>query len=77
MRYEPDLYGYLHKLDGLDFIQPNTGYGLYDIVKDHRDDERSAYEERPLFDLKKYVYITNEGKNYLNILEKAEALRNQ
>jgi hypothetical protein len=67
MRYEPDLYGYLHRLDGLNFIQPNKGYGLYDIVKDHRDDEN-----RPPFDLKKYVYITDEGKKYLDILREAE-----
>jgi len=49
MHYEPDLYGYLHRLDGLNFIQPNEGYGLYDIVKDHPRE----------FDLKKYIYITN------------------
>ncbi|HEV8714411.1 MAG TPA: hypothetical protein VGX03_16490 [Candidatus Binatia bacterium] len=64
IRYEPDLYWYLHRLDGLGFIQPNKGYGLYDIVKEHRDDERFPYEQRPPFDLKKYVYITDEGKKY-------------
>jgi hypothetical protein len=68
MRYEPDLYWYLHRLDGLGFIQPNKRYGLYDIEKEHKHDENLPYEQRPLFDLKKYVYITDEGKKYLNIL---------
>jgi hypothetical protein len=65
--YEPDLYGYLHRLDGLDFIQPNEGlkYGLYDIVVDHKHEEELHPKDRPLFDLKQYVYITEEGKNYL------------
>ena len=76
IRYEPDLYWYLHRLDGLGFIQPNKGYGLYDIEKEHKHDENLPYEQRPLFDLKKYVYITDEGKKYLNtlndILRKAE-----
>jgi hypothetical protein len=68
IRYEPDLYSYLQRLDGLDFIQPNKGYGLYDIEQEHRGDERCPYEQRPLFDLKKYVYITDEGKKYLDTL---------
>jgi hypothetical protein len=68
IRYEPDLYRYLHRLDGLGFIQPKNGHGLYDIEKDHKDDERLPYEQRPPFDLKEYVYITDEGKKYLNIL---------
>jgi hypothetical protein len=76
IRYEPDLYSYLHKLDGLGFVQPNTnkGYGLYDIVQEHRDDERLPYEQRPLFNLKKYVSITDEGKQYLNTLNSTLAI---
>ena len=76
IRWEPDLYWYLHRLDGLGFIQPNKEYGLYDIKKEHQHEEDKRYEERPPFDLKKYVYITDEGKKYLNtlndILRKAE-----
>jgi hypothetical protein len=78
IRYEPELYQYLHRLDGLGFIQPNKGlqYGLYDIVVEHQQELEKGYEERPLFDLKKYIYITDEGKKYLNtlndILRKAE-----
>jgi hypothetical protein len=68
IRWEPELYGYLHRLDGLDFIQPNKGlkYGLYDIEEDHRHEKELSYQERPDFDLRKYVYITDEGKKYLN-----------
>jgi len=71
IRYEPELYMYLHRLDGLDFIQPDKDNvaGLYGIVKDHRGDEKLPYPDRPLFDLKKYVYITDEGKKYLRILD--------
>jgi hypothetical protein len=68
MRFEPDLYRYFHRLDGLDFIQPNKGFGLYDIVQEHRDDEKVPYDQRPPFDLKKYVYITDKGKKYLHVL---------
>jgi hypothetical protein len=79
MRYEPDLYGYLHRLDGLDFIQPHKNDpGLWGIVEDHKRDLELQYEQRPLFDLKKYVYITDRGKDYLNlyldILKKAKTL---
>jgi hypothetical protein len=70
--YEPELYGYLHRLDGLNFIQPHQDkglrHGLYDIVEDHEKDLKDPYLERPPFDLKKYVYITDDGRRYLNVL---------
>ena len=70
IRYEPDLYRYLHRLDGLNFIQPNSGYGLITIEERHKDDEKLPVppHERPSFDLKEFVYITDDGKRYLNIL---------
>lgn len=70
IRYEPDLYRYLHRLDGLSFIQPNPGYGLITIEQQHRDDERLPIppDQRPQFDLKEYVHITSEGRHYLGIL---------
>jgi len=68
IRFEPDLYGYLHRLDGLNFIQPNPGFGLISIRQEHEKDLEMAYEKRPLFDLKKYVYITDEGREYLDVL---------
>ncbi|MGH9628516.1 MAG: hypothetical protein ACRD7E_09285, partial [Bryobacteraceae bacterium] len=74
IRYEPDLYGYLHRLDALDFIQPKPGLGLIDIERQHKADEQLPVppHERPPFDLKEFVYITDTGKNYLNILEKTK-----
>jgi hypothetical protein len=70
IRFEPDLYRYLHRLDGLNFIQPNPGYGLITIEELHKDDEKLPVppHERPSFDLKEFVYITDDGKRYLNIL---------
>jgi hypothetical protein len=70
IRYEPDLYRYLHRLDGLNFIQPKPGYGLITIEERHKDDEKLPVppHHRPLFDLKEFVYITDDGKRYLNIL---------
>lgn len=65
IRYEPDLYPYLHRLDGLNFIQPNPGYGLMTIEDRHRDDAKLPVEERPFFDLKEFVYITDDGERYL------------
>lgn len=70
--YEPDLYQYLHKLDGLNFIQPKPGFGLIDIINRHRSDEHLSPDQRPPFNLKDYVYITDEGENYLNLLEKTK-----
>ena len=72
--FEPNLYKYLHRLDGLNFIQPNKGFGLWDIVQEHKDDEKLPYNERPEFDLKKYVYITDDGKRYLKTLSDLDHL---
>ncbi|HKX30791.1 MAG TPA: hypothetical protein VJ302_24080 [Blastocatellia bacterium] len=70
IRYEPDLYRYLHRLDGLNFIQPKPGYGLITVEERHKDDERLPVPERPLFDLQEFVYITGDGKTYLEILSR-------
>jgi hypothetical protein len=71
MRWEPDTYIYLHRLDGLDFIQPNKSVekGLFQIEEDHRNEFSIPPEERPRWDLKHYVYITEKGRTYLNTLE--------
>jgi hypothetical protein len=70
LRYEPDLYRYLHRLDGLNFIQPNQGYGLMTLEEHHKADEKLPVpaHQRPPFDLKEFVYITDEGKRYLKLL---------
>jgi hypothetical protein len=74
MKYEPDLYRYLHRLDGLNFIQPNPGYGLMSIENQHKNEERIDYKDRPLFDLKQYVYITADGRSYLKTLSDLGAI---
>jgi hypothetical protein len=79
IRYEPDLYRYLHRLDALNFIQPKHERGLMKIEDEHRADEQLPVrpDQRPEFDLKEYVYITDEGRtylaNYLTIVEKNQA----
>jgi hypothetical protein len=79
IQYEPDLYRYLHRLDGLNFIQPNLGYGLMTIEDRHRPDEKIPVEQRPFFDLKEFVSITEDGERYLDtwqyILKKIEEQR--
>jgi TIR domain len=74
IKNEPELYGYLHRLVGLNFIQPNQGYGLYDIVKDHKHELDLPPNARPFFDLKKYVYITADGRSYLKTLSNLGAI---
>ena len=73
LKSEPELYGYLHRLDGLNFIQPHKDkglkYGLWDTVKDHEHELELPYDKRPDFDLRRYVYITNDGRIYLKEVE--------
>ena len=61
IRKEPNLANYLHRLDGLNFIQPNQGRGLYDLEN---------IENNLMFDLKDYLHITDEGRAYLDITTK-------
>jgi len=70
MRWEPDLDRYLHRLDGPNFIQPNKEIqgGLYTIEKEHEKESETEYHKRPEWDLKRYVYITEEGTSYLETL---------
>jgi hypothetical protein len=63
---QPNLINYLHRLDGLEFIQPNPGYGLWDIEKKPNGDK---------FDLREYFYITDAGKNYLETTEYLEIFK--
>jgi hypothetical protein len=63
---EPNLVKYLHRLDGLNFIQPTSGYGLADI-------ENIGNGKK--FDLKEYLYITDEGRAYLDITTKLKIFK--
>jgi len=64
----PNLDKYLHRLDGLNFIQPNPGYGLGTIERIPNDQQ---------FDLKDYLYITEDGKAYLDITTKLEIFKSE
>jgi hypothetical protein len=57
---------YLHRLDGLDFIQPNKGKGLNDIAN---------LPDGTLFDLREYLYITVDGQKYLDITTKLDIFK--
>jgi hypothetical protein len=60
-RHMPNLISYLHRLDALEYIQPNSGRtGLIDI-------ENLSGDTR--FDLRNYFHITDAGKTYLKITE--------
>jgi hypothetical protein len=54
-----DMYHELRRLDALKYIQPQQGYGIESIKE--RDGSGDP------FDLKQYVYITQEGKEYLKL----------
>ena len=64
VHYHPRMYDELHHLDAIQFVTPKEGHGLQDIKK--------KYTKRKdiKFDLKEYVRITKEGKDYLTLLEK-------
>lgn len=66
VKKEPNLVNYLHRLDGLNFIQPNPGRGLYDIEKIAND---------VMFDLRDYVHITDDGRSYLDITTKLKIFK--
>jgi hypothetical protein len=66
IKQEPNLVKYLHRLDGLNFIQPNPGHGLYQIEQIPND---------TMFDLKDYLHITDEGRAYLDITTKLKIFK--
>ena len=54
-----DMYNELRRLDALRYVQPQPGYGIDSII------ERNGSGNE--FDLKQYVYITYEGREYLKL----------
>jgi len=54
----------LHRLDALGFIEPAPGHGIIDI--------KDSYENRTTeeFDLKRFVRITPEGREYLALQQR-------
>jgi isocitrate/isopropylmalate dehydrogenase len=61
VRFHWDMYHELRRLDALRYIQPRQGYGIESIK------ERNGSGDE--FDLKQYIYITNEGREYLKLRE--------
>lgn len=59
VRFHNDMYEELKRLDAIRYIQPQPGYGLRDI----RNRDGSGDE----FNLKQYVYITDDGREYLKL----------
>lgn len=55
------LYEELKRLDAIRYIQPQKGYGLTDI--------KNNFHGGDVFDLKQYVYITDDGREYLKLRE--------
>jgi len=59
VRFHWDMYDELRRLDALRYVQPQQGYGIEDFKKH----DGSGNE----FDLKQYVYITKDGREYLKL----------
>jgi hypothetical protein len=59
VRFHWDMYRELRRLDALRYVQPNPGCGIEDITK--RDGTDAD------FDLKRYAYITPDGREYLKL----------
>lgn len=59
VRFHWDMYHELRRLDALRYVQPQPGYGIESI----KERDGSGNE----FDLKQYVYIANEGREYLKL----------
>jgi hypothetical protein len=66
VRFHNDMMDELRSLDARRYLLPNPGRGLIDIrhERDGRADE---------FDLKQYVYLTESGREYLNLLDELAA----
>ncbi len=65
VRFHESMIKELERLDALRYVQPQPGHGIVDIrERDGRPDE---------FDLKQYVYITNEGKEYLKLRDQSSS----
>lgn len=61
VHYRSSLYGELKRLDAMGYIRPQEGYGISDIRRQY---EKKREEQ---FDLKQYVRITEEGREYLSL----------
>jgi hypothetical protein len=59
-KYSDDMFDELRRLRALSLIRHHDGTGLAQMARDHKDKDHQ-------FDLRRYFYITEEGRNYLKI----------
>ena len=59
--YSDDLYNEMKRLRALSFVQNYDGVGLTDIRRDYKDKDKQ-------FDLRRFFFVTNRGREYLKLL---------
>jgi hypothetical protein len=71
VRYEPDTYYRLKRLDDMGFVLPKVIDGQRRLIRiqERFGDESIPVEKREWFNMKDYAEITPEGKNYLNLYD--------
>jgi len=70
-RYDPDTYYRLKRLDDMGFVLPTVINGDRRLVRIQElfGDENIPVEQRQWFNMKDYVEITDEGKNYVGLYD--------
>jgi hypothetical protein len=70
-RYDPDTYYRLKRLDDMGFVLPTVTNGNRSLVRiqERFGDENIPVEQRQWFNMKDYVEITEEGKNYVELYD--------
>jgi hypothetical protein len=66
--FNHEVYPRLKRLDDLGFVRPTEKDGkrrLMRIVEDHEEDQKKPDQDRPLFKLREYAEITDDGQKYL------------
>lgn len=63
VHYNPRMYEELRHLDAMQFVSPTEGHGLVDLKNSY------AKREDITFNLKDYVAIRKEGREYLDLLD--------
>jgi hypothetical protein len=59
-KYSDDMFDELKRLRALSLIRHHEGTGLAQMAREHKDKDHQ-------FDLKRYFYVTEEGRSYVKI----------
>jgi len=59
--YSEDLYNEMKRLRALSLVNNHDGVGLNDIKRDYKDQDKR-------FDLKRFFFVTDRGRDYLKLL---------